>query len=167
MLTCYIFRYSTRPIEKVTFDKTNPAYVNNIYMSEERIYKNYLNESEKKLYDIFKNSYKNFEKTIEFNAYKLGFKDNNECISAVRKSFDVLMLEHPELLNLGGWALTYDFNGNFDVRLRYAILFKTAEELGTIKIQRMIDEVKIATKGMTDKEKIKYVLCCGYHTKTV
>ena len=65
VLSVYLYINYTRIIEEnPNIDKNSPAYINDIYMSDERIYNNYLSETEKIAYDELKDMFKKSSKIL-------------------------------------------------------------------------------------------------------
>ena len=72
VLSVYLYINYTRIIEEnPNIDKNSPAYINDIYMSDERIYNNYLSETEKIAYDELKDMFKKrqLKRELDINKY--------------------------------------------------------------------------------------------------
>lgn len=157
-LTIFIYIGFTRPVDgNKLVDKNDPNYVNRLYISDQRIYEKHLNDIEKQFYDKFKSAFLNYEDEFEVNFFFMGCEENQECITYLTNGFDALLIDHPEILNLASYAYSYDTKGNCTIKIHKAIPFKLIEKIGIIRIEKMIDDVKRATKHMSDEEKIKYV----------
>ena len=66
LVSIYIYINYTSMIE-VSVDRTSKYYTNDIYISNQRIYNDYLNEYEKKAYDELLNAIKKRLKYIKLN----------------------------------------------------------------------------------------------------
>lgn len=156
-LSVYLYMNYTRIIEvNPKIDKLSPAYVNDIYMSDERIYNTYLNETEKLVYDELKNMF--FERDIkrELDLNKYNGKSTSEISSAIMIAGRAMLLDHPEMLQFSSYGYSYD-DTMVEAKVEFAINNPVMEELNTLKIRRIIDKIKKETKDMSDREKIKYV----------
>lgn len=140
-------------------DKSSIHYVNDIYMSDARIYNNYLDDKQKKIYMLIFNAIKNFEtkveiKSSEFNLY--GASNSDEVANDFGIAYEAVMVDHPELIQFGGCTYTWNDERLFvQFGLARSNLFEV--KLGEIRINTIIDRIKKETKNMSDKEKIKYV----------
>ena len=156
----YLYNNFTRIVEpNPLIDKSSIHYVNNIYASNGRIYSDYLDKSEKKIYmEILKNT-KKYEN--EFNLYKNDYscRDVEELSSKLYTVFDALLIDHPELMNQAGisWRYKSSDDDYIKVKLEFAFSNRMKEYIGQLRIQKIISDIKIATNNMSDAEKIKYV----------
>lgn len=137
-------------------DKKSEYYVNDLYMSEQRIYNNFLDNREKKMYDLILDSARDGVNEISLKLMEYGCKDANDCASLVVLAHDALIVDHPELLDFGGLDISYN-KGEFKINIQSAMPFLFLEVIGEARIERIIDKMKEETKEMSDKEKIKYV----------
>lgn len=137
-------------------DKSSKYYVNSLYMSDQRIYNEFLDDREKKMYDLLLAATKKGEKDVSIKLMDFGCKDANDCASLVWLANDAMVVDHPELLNYGWYEISYK-DGIFKVIVKSAIAFSFLESIGEARIERIIDDIKEETKNMSDKEKIKYV----------
>ena len=72
VFTIYVYINFTRIIEINPYiDKNNNAYINDIYMSDERIFNNYLTNTQKLAYDDLKDMFKKREmkRKLDLNKY--------------------------------------------------------------------------------------------------
>lgn len=137
-------------------DKNSKYYVNDIYMSDQRIYNNYLNEQEKIAYDdMFSNIQKRTSK-FEVDLKKYKGMTTADIGNLYMTAHNAILIEHPELLQYSSFSYRYTKN-KMIVRINYAIDNKLLEEINTELILRKIEKIKKATKDMSDLEKIKYV----------
>ena len=156
----YLYNNFTRIVEpNPLIDKSSIHYVNNIYASNGRIYSDYLDKSEKKIYmELLKNT-KKYEN--EFNLYKNDYscRDVEELSSKLYTVFDALLIDHPELMNQAGisWRYKSSDDDYIKVKLEFAFSNRMKEYIGQLRIQKIISDIKIATNNMSDAEKIKYV----------
>ena len=155
LVSVFIYINYTSMLE-VRVDRTSKYYTNDIYISDQRIYNNYLNEYEKKAYDELLNAIKNRTKHIKVNLNKY----NNESPSTIAGYFDTanraMMLDHPELLQYG--YISYGYGENrVNLSIHYSIDNPIVEEINTLRIRKIINDIRLRTITMSDKEKIKYV----------
>ena len=137
-------------------DKKSEYYVNNLYMSDQRIYNEYLNEREKKMYDLLLKATIEGESEVIIKLMEFGCKDANDCNSLVWMANDAIVVDHPEILNYGWYDVDYS-DGIFKVIVKSAMTFPFLEPIFEARIERIIDDIKKETKNMSDKEKIRYV----------
>ena len=152
----YVYINYTRIIEiNDKIDRNNKFYINDIYMSDGRIYNNYLNKDEKKAYDeiISLIKQRKTSKKLDINKYK---KTPEEIGELLLTAADAILIDHPELLQYSNISYRYS-SIMIELRISYAINNPIEEEINTLKIQRIINEIKRKTNGMEDLEKIKYV----------
>lgn len=157
VLSVYLYLNYTRIIEvNPKIDKNSPAYVNDIYMSDERIYNKHLNETEKLAYDELKDMFFKRKLKRELDLSKYGNKTTSEVSSAIMTAGGALLIDHPEMLQLSSYGYRYD-DTMIQAKIEFAINNPIMESLNTLRIRRIIDNIKRATKNMSDREKIKYV----------
>ena len=142
--------------ENPRIDKENIQYVNDLYMSDGRIYNNYLNKQEKKMYRLIFEHTKNYQKKININLADFQCADYNECFSLINKVHDAIIADHPELLNYATYVGVYE-NGKITLNLKFAFNLRLQETISVLRIEGLIAEIKYRAKDMTDLEKIKYV----------
>lgn len=153
----YVYLNYTKPVAINSYiDKTNINYTNDLYMSDARIYSNFLNVSEKKMYLTLFDNIKKRETEIIIDYNKSNCLTKDACYSMFLNAHDALLSDHPELLSYATFSSNSEA-GKTIIRLEYAIPISVLELIGIERIERIIDEIKIATKDMSDKEKIKYV----------
>ena len=157
IFSIYIYYNFTRPVEvNELVDKTKESYINELYAADERVYNQYLNEKEKKMYRLILENSKNYNASININISEFGCTTNEECSNIIEPAFDALSVDHPELMNQSGCSWSYD-QSSFKLQLKFAVKNSLTEQIAIMKIQRMISNMKLATKDMTDLEKIHYV----------
>lgn len=158
ILSIYVYSNFTIIVDtNELIDKENIHYVNDIYMSDGRIYNDFLNEKEKKMYMFLLNNTKKFQSVHELDMDEAGCRDYNECSSMLNKAHEAMLVDHPELINYASYSWSYsDFSG-FKLRLIFAVPNPVSVEFGEMKIQRIIDNIKEDTNDMNDLEKIRYV----------
>lgn len=156
-LSIYIYINYTSIIETNSkVDTSSEYYINSLYASDARIYNNYLTTYEKQAYDEMLNMTKKRVTTREIDLTKYDNKTGVEVGSYFLTAADALINDHPELIQYAG--LSYRYSESFlKINISYAINNPIEEEINTLKIQRIINKIKIATKDMSDLEKIKYV----------
>ena len=157
LLSIYLYTNYTRIIEvNPKIDKTSEEYVNDIYMSDERIYNNYLNEIEKQAYSELKEMFFKRESKRTLDLVKYDNKSPDEVSQAIMVAGRAMLIDHPEMLQFSTFRYSHD-GVNVEARVEFAINNPVMESLNTLRIRRIIDNIRIATKKMDDREKIKYV----------
>lgn len=157
LLSIYIYYFYTRIVpDNEKIDKTSYHYVNELYMSDGKIYENYLDEKAKIIYDKL---YKNTKLRIpqfSLKVSEVGCSDAYDCENALLLANDALMVEHPELMGYGGVRSYLIADDKLTISVRYAVnpLF---EAISVPRIKRIIYDIKEATKNMDDLTKIDYV----------
>ena len=155
LLTSVVYVFLTRDTTLETKDRKHPHYVNNIYLSDDFIY-NQLNENEKEAYDYIFDVVKKsqFSKKLEFSS--LGCAYVEECLDVIGTIRDAILVEHPEMMNFSSFGGMYTAN---EITLHFypAMPLEIVRDLGGMRIERIIDDIKRKTKKMTDAKKILYV----------
>lgn len=159
IFSIYVYYNFTRPIEvNELVDRSSMSYVNDLYASKERIYNEHLNTKEKQMYRLILNNSKNYNASININPNDFDCNSNDECSTLIAPAFEALSADHPELMNQSGYKWSYKENElKIKLNLKFAVKTPLVEQIAILKIQRMISDIKIATKDMTDLEKIYYV----------
>ena len=155
LLTLFIYGFLTRNTTLEVKDKKNPHYVNNLYLSDDYIY-NQLNDKEKKAYDYIFDIVKKskFSKELEYSY--LGCSDVEECLNIIDLVRDVIIVEHPEMMNFSSFGGRYDSN-KITLHFYQAVPLGIIRDFGGMRIERIIDSIKWKTKNMTDGQKVLYV----------
>jgi len=149
ILSFYLYNNYLFLIEKNPMvDRKSSTYINDLYASDERIYNNYLDKTEKKIYREL------VEGTKKYNG-KMNIRITNKDTSVSEVS-DAIITDHPELLNFGGMRYSWDSLGNYEIEVKNATPI-ILEQINISKIERIIYKIKQETKNMSDYEKIKYV----------
>lgn len=157
VLSVYLYINYTRIIEEnPNIDKNSPAYINDIYMSDERIYNNYLSETEKIAYDELKDMFKKRQLKRKLDINKYSGKSSKDISTDIMNAGRALLIDHPEMLQLASYGYRYD-DTMIQAKIDFAINNPIMESLNTLRIRRIIDNIKRKTKDMSDREKIKYV----------
>ena len=148
-----IFNFYLRPVKGnplITDEyKNSSSYINNLYHSDEYFKTKLLTPDEYHIYDeIIQNSIN--------DEYEVTIECNKSCASTFLRAYDAIYLDHPELLSFLGIS-TYKDEGTKITYVNSDNLNKIKSKLGTMRIEREIDNVQHDTKNMTDKEKILYV----------
>ena len=153
----YVYDNFTRIVSgNKLVDKNSKYYINNLYMSEQRVYNEFLDDRQKRMYDLLLTATVEGKSDITIKLMDFGCKDANDCVSLVWMANDAIIVDHPELLNYGWYDVDYS-NGIFKIVIKQALTFPFLENIGEARIERIIDDIKVETKNMSDKEKIKYV----------
>ena len=153
----FIYQNYTREVsyDKNT-DKKNNHYVNELYKSDDRIYKNYLAEEDQMMYDLIYDMAKKYQLKKTINMKKFHCSDYVDCADFIDTANSALYVDHPELMNYAGYRWVYA-NGRFNLTLQYSYYLPVKEAIGTLRIEKIIADIEEETKNMTDKEKILYV----------
>lgn len=137
-------------------DKSEYHYVNELYMSDGRVYNNYLNENEKKMYELLFEKTKNYDKRFEIDLDEYECNNYKDCGNLVSVSHYALMADHPELINYAGYSWKY-YEGDFTISLDFSVSNPVTAYIGETRIKRIINTIKEDTSNMSDLEKVKYV----------
>lgn len=157
ILTFYIYYNFTRTVSvNKLVDKNSSQYVNDLYMSDGRIYNNYLTDQQKKMYDFFLENVQAHTKAVNIKLDDFQCTDVNDCIDLLFVAGDAIIVDHPELMSYSGWSALYD-ESTLKLKFDYAVSFTFLEEISEARIKRIIDDIKRDTEHMSDKQKIKYV----------
>lgn len=149
ILSFYLYNTYFFLIEKNPYvDKKNSTYINDLYASDERIYNNFLNTTEKKIY-------RELVKGTKIYNGKINIQITDEETS-VEKVLDAIKVDHPELLNFGSITYSWDNDGNYKIKVNNATII-LLEQINISRIERIVYRIKEETKNMSDYEKIKYV----------
>ena len=155
LATGLIYYFFTRETTLEARDKSNHHYVNDIYLSNDYVY-NQLNDREKHAYDYFFNMIKKGHFKTKILEGDLDCVGSDDCYELLLLVHDALIAEQPDLINYSSFSGKY--NGDeMELQFYNAMPFKLVSEIGMLRIERMIDDIKRATKDMSDKEKIVYV----------
>ncbi len=154
----YMYINFTRLIEdNPLVEKDSIHYTNDIYMSDGRIYNNYLSDKEKKMYRHILSLAKKAKPGGVIDMEEFGCSNYEECGNLVIKADEAILVDHPELMTFSRCGWSYTPSGGFKLKIYYAKSNLVALKFGELKTRRIIDEIKKDTKDMTDLEKIYYV----------
>ena len=144
------------PINKQVNTSSN-HYINSLYGSNDFIY-NQLSSNSQHAYDYILEKMVSYTSLFDIPFYEFGCADYNECFSFFSTAFSAIQIEHPELMNLSNYSLRYEQGNDFiSVHVYYAQSFPILVDLGELRIQRILADIKKDTANMSDEEKIKYV----------
>lgn len=132
-------------------------YVNELYMSDGRVYDEFLNDKEKKMYRYMLDNTRKYKGSLVVDMDEFECIDYNECGALIDRAHEAILVDHPELINYAGYRWSYRENSGFKLTLEFAVSNIISAKIGEMRIQRIIDNIKDDTENMTDKEKIKYV----------
>ncbi len=139
-------------------DKNDHQYVNSIYMSDGRIYNEYLNDRQKAMYDFMMDRIKRGKRVTQQTPAEYGCESHNDCYSLMLAAVNAIWIDHPELLSFASWNAQYKSSTNIlTFRIERSFKLPFMDDVGEIIINYKINQIVKATEGMTDKEKIKYV----------
>ncbi len=137
-------------------DKNDKQYVNSIYMSDGRMYNEYLNDKEKEAYDFIMDRIKRNKTVTKLTPREYGCESYSECSSLWSTAVNAIWIDHPELLSFASYNWSYR-NGLLTFRIKRSFKLPLMDKFGEMIINYKINKIVEATKGMTDKEKIIYV----------
>lgn len=138
-------------------NRDDTHYVNEIYMSDGRIYNEFLNDKEKKMYRYMLDNTRKYKGSLVVDMDEFECSDYGECGALIDRAHEAILVDHPELINYAGYRWSYRENSGFKLTLEFAVSNMISAKIGEMKIQRIIDNIKDDTEDMNDKEKIKYV----------
>ena len=157
ILSFYLYFNFTKLVDTNSLvDKSGYHYVNELYMSDGRVYNNYLNKKEKMMYDLLFQSTKKYKRSIVIDMDKYKCDDYIECGYLIERAHYALMADHPELINYAGFSWKY-YDDKFTLHMDFSVNNPIFAYIGETKIKRVVASIKEDTKGMSDLEKIKYV----------
>lgn len=156
IISFFVYKNYTRIVPlNPKINKSSKQYVNNLYMSDGRIYNNYLDSTEQKMYMLILKNTKNHKRTEKVSIKNYPCTSPESCLAIVTNAHAAILADHPELIGYSSLSVLYD-SGTMTITLDFATnIFQ--ENLGLPVIERMIYDIKQATKNMSDIEKIDYV----------
>ena len=157
LLLANIFWKYLRPIEgNLLVDKKSPHYVNGLYYSDGRFYESVDVITQKMYMQVFSDikSVKK-EATIKYGDYDC--EDMSECAALMIEAWDLVGLDHPELLAYGTITIREIDSNTMKASYHRPIRTKFWVSIYEKRIARIIDDIKKETKGMSEYEKVKYV----------
>ncbi len=148
-------------------DKNSPFYVNSIYMSDGRIYTNYLDDDTKHMYDFIMDRIKRGKRVTQMTPAEYGCPDYRSCFSLMSSATNAIWIDHPELLSFASFDISYKYDTNIlTFRIRRSFKLPGMDKIGEMIINYQIEKLVKDTEGYTDKERIKYVYnWIGNHMK--
>lgn len=130
--------------------------VNSLYKSDERIYKEELGEDDKKMYDMILEGALKHQVYFNIDMDEFHCYDYEDCADIVNYANEAIMVDHPELMNYGGYSWQYN-NGKFRLFLKPSYYLSLKDYYGVWRIESILNKIEKETKNMTDKQKIIYV----------
>ena len=157
ILSFYIYYNFTRIVDYNKNLNTNDKhYVNELYTSDDRIYNKHLTYKEKKMYDFMLDTIKKYKSSVTIDMNEFNCEDYQECGDLISIANQAIYVDHPELMNYAGYSWRYD-SKEFLLRISYASALPFKEAIGILRTEKIVADIKEATKNMSDKEKIIYV----------
>ena len=154
ILSVYIYLNYTIMLE------SNPNkgkyYINALYTSNQTIYNKHLNKYEKMAYDDLLYNIKKRNQLIKVDLEKYPETTGEAVCDYYMSASDALTVDHPELYEFGYISALYD-QDFLQITIFYSTHNKIMEEINTLKIQKIITDIKFKTINMNDIEKIRYV----------
>lgn len=149
-------------VKDLVQDKNSFYYINDLYISDGRHYEHLLDKKEKKLFEDVYSAIKNRQSTVVLDLNEFEYSNFTRAVvvdTAFEKVFDVLSMDHPELIYYSPAAnmFSYERNSkNITVYLDYSMNDETYQaNLQTI--QNVLKFMSVETEGMSEYEKCKYV----------
>lgn len=130
--------------------------INNLYKSDDRIYKNYLDKNEKKMYDLMLDNILRRKRNIIIRFADFDCSDYKECGELVKTSNDAIHVDHPELMSYAFYMWKYH-NGVFKLSFYFGYPFDFMDIIGVARINSIVNEIVKETENMSDINKIIYV----------
>ena len=138
ILSFYLYNTYFFLIEKNPYvDKKSSTYINDLYASDERIYNNFLNTTEKKIY-------RELVKGTKIYNGKINIQITDEETS-VEKVLDAIKVDHPELLNFGSVTYSWDNDGNYKIKVNNATII-LLEQINISRIERIVYRDRKSTR---------------------
>lgn len=168
VFSLYVYVNYTRIVDyDKNTDTKSEHYINELYKSDGRIYKEFLAPEEQQMYKHIINQVKHYYLFSRIDFEKFGCYDYEDCAEIIDYANQAIYVDHPELMNYSGYSWKY--NGDTDVftlNQRYAFYLPVKEAIGILRTEKVITDIKKATKDMDDREKIIYVYnWMGDHNK--
>ena len=154
LLSVYIYLNYTIMLESNT--KKGKYYINALYTSNQTIYNKHLNKYEKMAYDDLLYNIKKRNQLIKVDLEKYPETTGEAVCDYYMSASDALTVDHPELYEFGYISALYD-QDFLQITIFYSTHNKIMEEINTLKIQKIITDIKFKTINMNDIEKIRYV----------
>ncbi|MBR2289834.1 MAG: hypothetical protein IJ867_04370 [Clostridia bacterium] len=143
-------------------DTASFYYINDLYISDGRHYEHLLDKKEKKLFEDVYEAIKNRQSTVVLDLNEFEYSNFTRAVvvdTAFEKVFDVLSMDHPELIYYSPASnmFTYQRDSKYiTVYLEYSMDNETY--LANMqRMQNVITVLKDATKEMSEYEKCKFV----------
>ncbi len=153
----FVYQNFTRVVEyDKNTDTSSKHYVNELYKSDGRIYENYLSREEQVMYMYLLNNSKKYILSSKIDFQKFHCVDYLDCADIIDYVNQAIYVDHPELMNYSGYSWKYQ-NNTFTLNQKYAFYFPLKEVIGILRTEKVVADIKEATKDMTDQEKIVYV----------
>lgn len=139
-------------ISNLKLDPTNIHYVNDLYMFDDRYYKYMLNHDERKIYDSIYRTIKSRKELIAIKIDRYNITPNKFKTQTFKKIKDVLMLDHPELIEVSSITFVNIYDDEIVLRINYL-----SDENLINNTKEQINQIKTNTQNLNDEDKIKYV----------
>ncbi len=148
-------------VANLKLDKNSPNYINDLYISDGRHYQYVLSDIEKEIYQTLLEATKKYQSKVTIDLTDSKYEDFYFSGIELEKIQEVMIMDHPELLQLGYFKLFDEDDSDnkkrqFQVEIRYA--FKKAQ-YNTVykKVKQILEKARKETTTMNDYEKAKYV----------
>lgn len=149
-------------VSELKRDTSSYHYVNDLYISDGRLYEYMLDSKEQKIYKNLYDAILNREKKISLDMSEFDYskKDAKSVIETeMEKILEALSMDHPELIYYSPSLNTFEYKSDsnlIDYELDYSMSEKEYQKNIEL-IQSTIEDIKTKTKSMTDFEKVRYV----------
>ena len=145
------------PVSELERDPNSIHNINELYISDGRNYEHWLNQKEKKIYEMLLNSVDHFEEGFSYRYSDYGYQSKYQATQSLKKINHAFIMDHPELFQYG--TIRYQVNETtkeVNVWIRYASNKETYEADKNL-IKTELEQVKEATKSFSEYEKAKYI----------
>ena len=147
------FNFYLRPIKGnplITEEYKNSSnYINGLYMSDEYFKTSLLNKEDYYIYDAIIDGSFNDKEVVTI-------KCSNDCLETFTNAYNAIYLDHPELISFLGISF-FEVDNDKITYKNYNNIGKIRSILGTMRIEREMENIRKDTNGMDDKDKILYV----------
>ncbi len=157
LFSFFIYQNYTKAIDlDQSKNKKESHYVNELYQSDDRIYKEHLSPEDQMMYDLIFNMAKKHKSKVIIPMEDYHCEDYVDCSDFMDTANTALYVDHPELMNYAGYRWVYQ-NNQLTFWVQYAYFLPWKDAIGAYRIKKKLEKIEEETKDMTDQEKILYV----------
>ena len=152
----YKVRSYITPVNELVMNVNSESYVNDLYISDEHVYKYLLDNKEKEIYRLFLNKIKNFEKSVELELE--GFNSFYFSSQYVIDISNAIFMDHPELIHYSYISISEINQNHNKLKVDFNYVMNNKQYNDAIdEIKTYLDEIKNDTKDLNEYEKVEYV----------